>query len=49
MDSIVKYACEELGGAEISCLMVKGDPWFKGIDVATLLGYKKHKPFGKWT
>ena len=41
MDSIVKFACEELGGAEISCLMVNGEPWFKGVEVAKALGYKK--------
>ncbi len=40
MSPIVKYACEELGGAEICCLMVKGDPWFKGIEVAKVLGHK---------
>ena len=40
MDSIVKYACEELDGAEISCLMVGGDPWFCGVEVARALGYK---------
>jgi prophage antirepressor-like protein len=41
MSPIVKYACEELGGAEISCLMVKGDPWFCGIEVASVLGYAR--------
>jgi prophage antirepressor-like protein len=41
MDSIVKFACEEIGGAEISCMMVKGEPWFCGVEVATVLGYKK--------
>ena len=40
MSSIVKFACDEFDGAKISCLMVKGDPWFKGTDVATILGYK---------
>ena len=40
MSSIVKYACEELGGATVGCLMVKGEPWFKGIDVAAVLGYQ---------
>ena len=38
MDSIVKFACEELGGAAIRCLIVKGDPWFCGVEVATVLG-----------
>ena len=41
MSQIIKYACEELSNAEISCLMVKGEPWFRGIDVATILGYAK--------
>ena len=41
MSQIVKYACEELSGAEISCLMIKGEPWFNGAEIATLLGYKK--------
>ena len=40
MSSIVKYTCEELDNAEISCLTVNGEPWFKGIEVAILLGYK---------
>jgi prophage antirepressor-like protein len=43
MSPIVKYACEELGGAEISCMMVKGEPWFCGAEVATVLGYKVPK------
>ena len=41
MSSIVKYACEELAGVEISCFIVKGEPWFKGIEVATVLGYAR--------
>ena len=41
MSQIVKYACEALDNAEISCFIVKGDPWFKGIEVATVLGYAK--------
>ncbi len=41
MSQIEKYACEELGGAEISCIVIKGDPWFKGIEVATVLGYAR--------
>ena len=40
MSQIVKYACEELDNVEISCLTVNGEPWFKGIEVAILLGYK---------
>jgi prophage antirepressor-like protein len=41
MSQIVKYTCEELDNAEISCLIVNGEPWFNGAEVATLLGYKK--------
>ena len=41
MSQIVKHACEELDNAEISCLIVNGEPWFNGAEVATLLGYKK--------
>ena len=41
MESIVKYACEELGGADISCVLVNGDPCLKGVEVAMLLGYEK--------
>ena len=40
MDSIVKYACDELGRVEISFLMVNGEPWFKGTEVAKVLGYQ---------
>jgi prophage antirepressor-like protein len=39
MDSIVKYACDELDGVEISCLLVEGDPWFCGVEVARVLQY----------
>ena len=41
MSQIVKYACEELGGAEVTCVTVDGEQWFKGSEVATVLGYKK--------
>jgi len=40
MNSIVKYNCNELGNAEISCVLVDGEPWFKAIDVAKILQYK---------
>ena len=43
MSSIVKYACDELGGATISCLIVDGEPYFKGIEVAKVLGYENAK------
>ena len=39
MSSIVKYACDELGGVEISCIIVDDEPWFKAKDVATVLKY----------
>ena len=41
MSSIVKYSCEELDGVEISCIVVKGEPWFHGAESATWLGYAK--------
>ena len=41
MSQIVKYACEELAGAEVTCVTVDGEQWSRGIDVATVLGYKK--------
>ena len=40
MSQIVKYSCDELGGAEISCVIVKGETFFRGHDVAKVLGYK---------
>ena len=43
MSSIVKYACDELSGAEISCVIVDGEPWFKAKDVATVLGYSNSR------
>ncbi len=30
-------------GFEIECVCVSGDPWFKGKDVATVLGYTNTK------
>ena len=43
MDSIVKYACEELGGAELECIMVKDEPWFKAKQIVTVLDYNNTK------
>ena len=43
MSQIVKYACEALAGAEISCTMVGNTIWMKGNDVAKILGYKSRK------
>jgi prophage antirepressor-like protein len=43
MDSIVKFACDELDGTEIECVLVKGEPWFKAKQVAEALGYIKTK------
>ena len=40
MSQLAKCVCEELGGAEISYIIVKGEPWFKGVEVAKVLGYK---------
>ena len=41
MSQIVKYMCEEIENAEISCIVVSGEPWFNGAEVASALGYKK--------
>ena len=35
--SIVKYACEELGHAQISRILVGNAPWFKAKDVVQIL------------
>ena len=43
MSSIVKYACNELSGVEIECIIVDGQPWFKARQVAQALGYIKTK------
>ena len=40
MSQIVKYACEELAGAEISCFMFNGEPYFKGVEAAKILGHQ---------
>ena len=41
MSQIVKYMCEEIENVEISCIVVNGEPWFCGAEVASALGYKK--------
>jgi prophage antirepressor-like protein len=38
---ITKYSCEQLDGVKLSCLVVKGEPWFCGVEVAKALGYEK--------
>ena len=40
MSQIVKYACEALAGASVSCIIENGEPWFKAKDAATVLKYK---------
>ena len=42
MRQIVKYVCDELEDVEVSCIVVNGDPRFRGVDVAKALGYKKN-------
>ena len=37
MHKIVKYTCEQLNGAEIQCIMIKGDPWFKANLITKIL------------
>ncbi len=39
MSTIVKYVCDQLNGANISCMNVNNEPWFKAKDIATILGY----------
>jgi prophage antirepressor-like protein len=43
MSTIVKYVCDQLNGAEISCMVVHNEPWFKAKDIATILGYVNTK------
>ena len=43
MSSIVKYACNELSGVEVECIIVDGQPWFKARQVAQALGYSDTK------
>lgn len=40
MERLCKLECEELGGAEISYVMVGGVPWFKAKDVTCILQHK---------
>ena len=40
MNQIVKYTCEQLNGAEIECILINTDPWFKFLKVAKLLGFE---------
>ena len=39
MSQIINYACEQLGGIQISCIVDDGEPWFRAVDVATALSY----------
>jgi len=43
MNSIKKFSCEDIAGAEISCVIVNGEPWFKAKDIVTILGYGNTK------
>ena len=43
MSQIVKYACEELAGAEISCFMFNGEPYFKGVEAAKISGHQNER------
>ena len=38
---ITKYACEQLADAEIACVLINDEPWFRGNDVAEVLGYSR--------
>ena len=37
MTQLVKYTCKELGNAQISCVMIGSEPWFKAKDIAQIL------------
>lgn len=39
MNSIVKFTCNFIKDTEISCVIVKGEPWFKAKEIAIVLGY----------
>ena len=41
--SIVEFSCADLDDASVECIVVDGEPWFKGRDVATILGYSNLK------
>ncbi len=41
MKQIVRYVCEELENAAVSCLVFNSEPWFNGAEVATALGHKQ--------
>ncbi len=40
MSQTVKYVCEALAGASVSCIIENGEPWFKAKDAAAALKYK---------
>ena len=40
MSHIVKYNCQALK-CSVECVMVNGEPWFKGKSVADCLGYDR--------
>ena len=43
MNSITKFSCEDIAGAEISCVIAQGEPWFKAKDIVAILGYGNAK------
>jgi prophage antirepressor-like protein len=42
MNPISNFECPYIEHVQIGCMMVDGEPWFKGIDVAKALEYKNH-------
>ena len=42
MNQISNLECPYIENVQISCMMVDGEPWFKGIEVAKALEYKNH-------
>ena len=43
MNQISNFECPYIENVQISCMIVVGEPWFKGIDVAKALEYKNHR------
>jgi prophage antirepressor-like protein len=43
MNSITKFRCEDVAGAEVSCVVAQSEPWFKAREIAQALGYSNAK------
>ena len=40
MSRLTQYAREDLKGVEVSCAIVRGEPWLRGVEVAKAVGRK---------